>query len=96
MDESEIVRILKQSVPIDEAFREELLGRCLAVLGEDDEAERVDGGATAEVRGANQVVACSHEEAELDDDVLDMLSAAGNASARELGDFSSGKGGSWT
>ncbi len=43
MDEKEIARILKQDLSVGtEAFRDDLLARCIAVLGTDDYAIELD------------------------------------------------------
>lgn len=43
MDEREIARILKQDLSVGtEAFRDNLLARCIAVLGTDDYAIELD------------------------------------------------------
>ena len=42
MDETEITRVLKSFAEEDEAHKEELLQRCLAVLGEEEECSELD------------------------------------------------------
>ena len=65
MDDADAARILKHDFSAGtESFREDLLGRCLAVLGSGED-ERTAGSSESDAYR------------ELDDDELDMLAAAG-------------------